>query len=234
MRLVEYLPISVRLRVAKARRLSKWSDILGRYGSGALWAHLAPSVTSNLWRQVRLGRDCQIGRGTTLHTNDTATVVRIAVGRRSFIGERCFVSAGERVDIGDDCLVGAACSLLGAGHEFGDPTSAYAAAPVRSYGPLILLPNVWLGTAVTVVGGLTIGFGTVVAAGSVVRSSLPALCLAAGQPARPIKVFDWKSKSWTRLSADEQAAVAQLRSHIESLPSMSDFMSEMAARRSSS
>ena len=44
----------------------------------------------------------------------------------------------------------------------------------------------WLGTNVTVKGGVTIGEGAVIAAGSVVTKSIAPFSIAAGNPARVV------------------------------------------------
>ena len=44
----------------------------------------------------------------------------------------------------------------------------------------------WLGTNVTIKGGVTIGEGAVVAAGSVVTKNIPSFSIAAGNPARVV------------------------------------------------
>jgi maltose O-acetyltransferase len=56
--------------------------------------------------------------------------------------------------------------------------------------PVIIGKNVWLGNGVLVLPGSEIGDHTVVAARSVVRSSLPPRVLAAGNPARVIRQLD--------------------------------------------
>ena len=52
---------------------------------------------------------------------------------------------------------------------------------------IILEKDVWLGTGATVMAGVHIGEGTIIAAGSVVTKSLPPFVLAGGNPARIIK-----------------------------------------------
>ena len=54
-------------------------------------------------------------------------------------------------------------------------------------GDIVLEPDVWLATGVTVTAGVRIGRGTVVAAGSVVTRDLPPFVLAGGVPARVIR-----------------------------------------------
>jgi maltose O-acetyltransferase len=60
----------------------------------------------------------------------------------------------------------------------------------RSYGPtspVVIGNNVWLGSRVIVLKGVTIGDNSVVGAMSVVTKSIPANCVAAGIPARIIR-----------------------------------------------
>ena len=52
---------------------------------------------------------------------------------------------------------------------------------------VILEPFVWVGNRVTILKGVRIGYGSVVAAGSVVTKSIPAMSIAAGVPARVIR-----------------------------------------------
>lgn len=53
--------------------------------------------------------------------------------------------------------------------------------------PITIGDNCWLGTAVTVCGGVTIGEGTVIGAGSVVVKDIPSGVFAAGNPCRVIR-----------------------------------------------
>ena len=51
----------------------------------------------------------------------------------------------------------------------------------------VLWNDVWIGMDVIVLGGVTIGNGSVIAAGSVVTKSIPENVLAGGVPAKVIK-----------------------------------------------
>lgn len=53
--------------------------------------------------------------------------------------------------------------------------------------PISIGDHVWLGVGVKVLQGVTIGNGSIIAAGSVVTRSIPENCLAAGVPAKVIK-----------------------------------------------
>lgn len=58
--------------------------------------------------------------------------------------------------------------------------------------------NVWLGEMVAVLPGVTIGNGTIVGANSVVTKSLPANIIAVGNPAKPIKKYNFETQRWEK------------------------------------
>ena len=53
--------------------------------------------------------------------------------------------------------------------------------------PLTIGDHVWIGTGAMVLGGVTIGDGAVVAAGSVVTKDVPGKVIVAGNPARVVR-----------------------------------------------
>lgn len=62
--------------------------------------------------------------------------------------------------------------------------------PVVSKGPVIIGDNVWVGEKSTIVTGVSIGDGAVIAANSVVTKDVPAYSIVAGAPAKIIKVIE--------------------------------------------
>lgn len=53
---------------------------------------------------------------------------------------------------------------------------------------VVIEEDVWAGTNVTILKGVTVGRGCIIAAGAVVTKSMPSYCIVAGIPARPIKM----------------------------------------------
>ncbi|MRT20022.1 acyltransferase [Comamonas sp. CAH-2] len=221
------VPFPLRRAIARLRSLRGIADLTGRWGAAGLHASISRHASARLWRQVRLGTGVIIDPGTHFHTNDNDDGTRIVIEDGSFVGRHCFFSAGESIHIGRQCNIGAACQLLAAGHAYDDPTLPYVAAPVLSYGRMRLGPNTWIGVGSTLLGGIEVGYGTVVAAGSVVRQSLPPLCLAGGQPARVLKVFDWPTRCWTRLPDDTLARDAALAHHLATIPQEADYVLQL-------
>jgi acetyltransferase-like isoleucine patch superfamily enzyme len=60
--------------------------------------------------------------------------------------------------------------------------------PLQTKGGIVIEDDVWLGVGVTVLDGVCIGKGAVIAAGSMVNKSVPAGAIAAGVPARVVKM----------------------------------------------
>ena len=108
-------------------------------------------------------------------------------GSHTHVGSRTFVNFGlvaldvAEIRIGDDVQVGPYVQLLTATHPL-EPEPRQA--KWESAEPIAIGDNVWLGGGVIVLPGVTIGEDTVVGAGAVVTSDLPAGVVAFGVPAR--------------------------------------------------
>lgn len=61
--------------------------------------------------------------------------------------------------------------------------------PLSSKGPVVIEDNVWIGTKASIMPGVRIGKGAIIAANSVVTHDVPSYCVAAGIPAKVIKVI---------------------------------------------
>ena len=111
-------------------------------------------------------------------------------GYQTHIGARTFVNFGlvaldvAPIRIGDDVQIGPHVQLLTPTHPL-EPELRRAKWEAAE--PITIGDNVWLGGAVVVCPGVTIGADTVVGAGSVVLRDVPAGVLVAGVPARVVR-----------------------------------------------
>jgi acetyltransferase-like isoleucine patch superfamily enzyme len=218
------IPFPLRRWLIGVRAIRGPSDVFGRLGAGGFYAAISLRATARRWRHVRIGPASTVERDTHFHSNDDGPGLRVVVGERCFIGQACFFSAGDLIEIAQDCNIGAACHLLAAGHEIGRPTTmSYACAPVISYGRMRLGANTWVGIGCTLVGDVQIGFGSILAAGSLLKQSLPPLCLAAGHPARIVKLYDLSLGVWVRLPDAEPSRAEALARHLASLPTEATY-----------
>ena len=109
-------------------------------------------------------------------------------GRNINLGKRIFINAGCRfqdqggISIGDDCLIGHNAVLATLNHDL-SPSRRADMHPA----PITLGRNVWLGSNVTVLPGISIGDDSVVAAGAVVTRDVAAGSVVVGSPARVIR-----------------------------------------------
>lgn len=115
----------------------------------------------------------------------TAGGDEIRVGRNVFINQNCTFYDLGGLDIGDDVLVGPNVSIITAGHPL-DPASRRAVTIGK---PIAIGRNVWIATGATIIGGVSVGENSVVAAGSVVTRDVPANMLVGGNPARVIRAI---------------------------------------------
>jgi len=83
-------------------------------------------------------------------------------------------------------------------HDLYDRTQTVGATAA-----VILEDNVWIGDGATICKGVTIGENSIIGAGAVVASSIPANCIAAGNPAKVIKMLDPEKALKTRATIFE-------------------------------
>ncbi|QIG81976.1 acyltransferase [Sphingosinithalassobacter tenebrarum] len=113
----------------------------------------------------------------------------VSLGRHAWIspGTRIYTRREVSITIGDDVDIGPFTVILTGSHEIGD--SRKRAADVTA-APVVIGDGTWIGGRCTILGGVTIGRGCVVAAGTVVTRDIPDNVMAGGVPARIIKALD--------------------------------------------
>jgi maltose O-acetyltransferase len=104
----------------------------------------------------------------------------ITIGRRSVINQQCCLDGRGGLTIGNNVDVSAGVWILTDSHDMHDPLFPEVLAPVR------IEDHVWIGSRATILPGVTIGEGAVVAAGAVVTGNVAAYDVVAGVPARVI------------------------------------------------
>ena len=101
-------------------------------------------------------------------------------GKGVFVNHNCYFMDGGRINIGDNVFIGPYCGFYTATHpvKYAERNKGLEKAL-----PINIGDNCWFGANVTVLQGVTIGSGCVIAAGSVVTEDIPANSVAAGVPA---------------------------------------------------
>lgn len=104
---------------------------------------------------------------------------RLTIGSNVYINAGCVFLDHAAITLGDNALIGPNVTLSTAGH-LSDPAQRNSGVISA---PITLGNNVWLGAGTVVLPGVTIGDNSIIAANSVVKTSVPANVLFAGAPA---------------------------------------------------
>jgi len=158
---------------------------------------ISPSAQVLGWGGVKIGDNSFIGDDTLVIVNNKVpNKESIRIGANCLIGRRNYISSGGGVFIGDYCLTAPDCRVLGGGHDCSSPYKPYITTGFPITKTIRIGVNCWLGTAVSVLDGVSIGHGCVIGAGTVVNHDIPPFSIAIGNPARVIKRFNPRTNSW--------------------------------------
>jgi acetyltransferase-like isoleucine patch superfamily enzyme len=165
--------VAEEFRIGTASRLSDHTNILCRVFIAGNFLYTANNFT--------------VGYGGT-----TESTARVHIGNRVALGPHNILNANCEINLADKVGSGSYVTLWTHGFHFGHSIlEGYKA----TFLPITINSNVWLGYHVTVLPGVTIGENSIIAAGAVVASSLPADYLIGGVPAKPLKKLEKKTLS---------------------------------------
>lgn len=113
--------------------------------------------------------------------------VNLFIGDNTFIGDETLISGGgSKVIIGKNCDISSRVNIVTGSHKLGNIEHAAGEGYSED---IIIEDGVWVGFGATILHGVTIGKGSIIAAGSVVTNNIPSGVLAAGIPAKVKKVL---------------------------------------------
>lgn len=143
---------------------------------------------------MSLGDGCSIGSGVQLtawkkHRSQIFSP-EIILGNNCSIGEDAHITAISSIRLGNNVLLGKKVLITDNAHGASSNELldiAPCLRPLVSKGPVVIDDNVWIGEKASIMPGVHIGKGTIVAANSVVTKDVPPYCVVAGVPAVIIK-----------------------------------------------
>lgn len=123
----------------------------------------------------------RIGKNTIMNMSQyILSPQKICIGENTHINRGCLIDARGGCVVGDRVSISYRVSLITGGHDFNDKHFAGKYLPIR------IGNYVWIGANATVLQGVEIGNGAVVAAGAVVTRDVPPFTIVAGVPAKPV------------------------------------------------
>ena len=110
----------------------------------------------------------------------------LRVGDHSNIGPYCYIGCSGFISIGNNVMISPRVSIYAENHVFDSPDATIKSQGVKRES-VVIEDDCWIAANSILLAGVTIGKGSVVAAGSVVTQDVPPYSVVAGVPARIIK-----------------------------------------------
>jgi maltose O-acetyltransferase len=199
-----------RPRGVRARILDEFGfdprKAIGRFASRAL-----PQLSFNRTRTaviramgVRIGARSLI-MGPLDLTGEGASVGQLSIGEDTFVTGPLHVDLGAPVRIGNWVRLGHHVVLLTQNHQIGPPHFRCGWTVAE---PIEIGDGAWIASCVTILPGVCVGKGAVVAAGAVVTGDIAPNTLVAGVPARLVRALDHDADERGGRSAPSQVRPA--------------------------
>lgn len=126
---------------------------------------------------MKIGKGSELAMGVYLQMPS-----RVTIGRDTYINRGVWLDGRGIVRIGNSVTISPRVTISSAGHDVQSATFEYVSAPIS------IGDYAWVGINATILKGVTIGEGAVVAAGAVVTKDVEPYTIVAGIPAKPVGV----------------------------------------------
>ena len=150
-------------------------------------AFIGPGVTLEIGpkAKVYLGRWSWLGHGTKIRAHEG----EVRVGAKSVLGQECTISAFQHVSIGRECVIADRVMFIDFDHGIVE-----VERPIRLQGiykrDVKVGNNCWIGYGACLLRGVAVGDNSVIGTYAVVTKDIPDNAIAAGVPARVIRMRD--------------------------------------------
>ena len=191
------------------KQMAHWSILIPNQARPRLWVKwfVNPFIhkkgkKSCIRRRTRLDvvpwNKFSLGEASTIEDFSAVNngVGDVIIGDRSRVGLSNTIIGP--VNIGNDVRLAQNVVLSGLNHNY-----AKIDSPIHEQGvstrPIVIGDESWIGANVVIVPGVTVGKHSIVAAGSVVTKDIPPYSVAAGNPARVLKQYNFETKTWEKV-----------------------------------
>lgn len=137
---------------------------------------------------IEFGNNVSLGSGTIIECTGVIRELgeKLTIGNHVGFAQNCFLEVRGNITIGDNCIFASGVSMAAENHNFQSIDT-----PIRLQGAtrkgISIGNDCWIGTKVCILDGVTIGEGSIIAAGAVVNKDIPPYSVVGGVPAKVIK-----------------------------------------------
>lgn len=137
---------------------------------------------------IQFGDNVSIGAFSRIIVSTTLNNLgdKIVIGNSVGIGEYASLGGAGGLEIGDECIVGPYLSCHPENHNYGHLNTAIRYQGVNRKG-IKIGKNCWIGSKVSILDGVQLGNGCIIAAGAVVTKSFEDNSIIGGVPAKFLK-----------------------------------------------
>ena len=156
-------------------------------GSGLnLMAH--SSINALSYKGVEIGNNFTLGKYAIIECTGVLRNVgnSLKIGNNVGINHYCFIGVRGDIVIGDNVIFGPRVNIFSENHNYKDLD-----IPIKNQGvtkdKTIIGSDVWIGANASIMSGVEIGDGCIIAAGAVVTKDIPSYSIVGGVPAKILK-----------------------------------------------
>lgn len=181
-----------------------YRDMMGplgkrKYGKCDHSVHIfKPYLSDKNKKNVQIGAFSSIGKYSRIqcYPDATGNIGKLTIGDHCILMNNVTILCGADITIGNNALIASYVTITSENHSI-DPESdtQYASQPLTCK-KVKIMDGSWIGERVCILPGVVIGKKAVVGAGSIVTKSVPDYCIAAGNPAKIIKKYDFNKHKW--------------------------------------
>jgi maltose O-acetyltransferase len=167
----------------KFRIANLLAGLLPDFGSGAIRAHLYRFVGLNIKDGVFIMGNIRLVSGLK------GFYSKLSIGAESVIGDHVTINVDHEVRFGERVTISPYALIYTGTHQLG-PGSMRRMPEVIGR-PVVVEDGCWVGLGAIILPGVTIGHGSVVAAGAVVSTDIPPDSYVEGNPAVVVRQLPW-------------------------------------------
>jgi len=171
----------------KILSITVFPALFGSFGGGSV---LVRPLQIRGSRNIRIGKNVIINQYAWLFADDNSKEKKnlITIGDNVYIGHFAHIAAINCISIEENVLVADRVYITDHNHRHGRNIDVRFSDAV-SKGPVRIGKGCWIGEGACILSGVEVGEGSVIGANAVVTNSIPSNCMAAGSPAKVIKLI---------------------------------------------